>query len=69
MKDYIKFVDSLPLIVKVILAIFLDWLVFSIYRLAKGNIIGAILCILLAPIFWIIDLITLVLDGKITVLV
>lgn len=36
MKEYIKFVDDLPLIVKVLLAIFVGPIVYGIYRIAKG---------------------------------
>jgi len=70
MKDYIKTIDGLPLIVKIILALpFADWIVYGLYRIAKGKLIIGILWILLGwTILWIIDIVTLVLYGKITFL-
>ncbi len=70
MKDLIKTFDELPLIVKVILAIFVD-IVISIYRIVKAvdvnNTTALVVSILLlfVPFMGIIDLIyLLVKDGK-----
>lgn len=37
MNDYLKAVDGLPLIVKILLAIFVGPIVYGIYRIAKEN--------------------------------
>lgn len=39
-----------------------------ITRVQRGNILGAILNLILCPIFWIIDLVTMILSKDITVL-
>lgn len=65
MKDYIKFVDGLPWIVQLLVAFFLGPLVYGIYRIAKGSLILGLLCIfILAPIFWVIDLVSVLLNKK-----
>lgn len=70
MKDYIKFVDGLPFIVQLLVAFFLGPLVYGIYRIAKGNVILGLVCIfLLAPLFWIIDLVSVLLNKKLVWLV
>lgn len=78
MKDVIDFYDNLPFIVKLILAFpFIDGIAWGIYRVAKGLhkqniilIIAGILWIFAGFfLFWIIDLITIILHGKPTVLV
>lgn len=71
MKSYVKFIDGLPLILKVILALpAFDNVVYGIYRIAKGNLIIGILWILIAGwIGFIIDLFTLLTSGKVTFLV
>ncbi|MGI6393014.1 MAG: hypothetical protein ACOX16_05425 [Candidatus Izemoplasmatales bacterium] len=70
MKGYVKFIDGLPLILKVILALpGLDGIFYGIYRIAKGRVIIGILWIILGfAILWIIDIITIILNGKVTVL-
>ncbi|QLY40449.1 hypothetical protein HF295_06140 [Hujiaoplasma nucleasis] len=69
MKEYIKFVDDLPLIVKVLLAIFVGPIVYGIYRIAKGKLLIGILWIIFGYFFiFIIDIVTLVMNGKITFL-
>jgi hypothetical protein len=71
LKEYVKFIDGLPLILKVILALpGLDGIFYGIYRICKGRIIIGILWIVLGiAILWIIDIITIILNGKVTVLV
>jgi hypothetical protein len=60
---------GLPWIVSVILAIFpINVLLGIITRLLRGNILGVLLNIILAPIFYIIDLVTIILYKDITVL-
>jgi hypothetical protein len=40
MKDIVKFIDGLPLILKVVLALpGIDGIAYGIYRIAKGRII------------------------------
>ena len=73
MRSVIKFFDDLPLIVKVILALPVLDILWAIYRLCrsldKGNAVGIILAIImliLCPaIFWLIDIITLLINGKV----
>ena len=68
MKAYIKFIDGLPWIVKVILALpFIDGLVWGIYRIAKGKVILGIIWIFLgAAILWIIDIFSLLTTKKVS---
>jgi hypothetical protein len=77
MKSFIKTFDDLPFIVKIIFALpGLDFL-WGIYRLVKGIdknnvlliVVGAIWIFVGAAIFWIIDLITIILNKKPTVFV
>ncbi len=70
MKEYVSFIDGLPYIVKIILALpGLDGIFFGIYRIAKGKLIIGILWIVLGfAILWIIDLISVILNGKVTFL-
>ncbi len=70
MKEYVKLIDGLPLILKVILALpGLDNIVYGIYRIAKGKLIVGILWIIFAGfICFIIDLYTLLTKGKVTFL-
>lgn len=68
MEQYRKFIDSLPLIVKIILALpFLDGIVYGIYRICKGTLIGIILGIIWifagSTVTWLLDIIFLAL-GK-----
>ena len=69
MDAYVKAVDGLPLIVKILLAIFVGPIVYGIYRIAKGKLIIGVLWIIFGYFFvFIIDIVTLVLNGKITFL-
>jgi hypothetical protein len=70
MKSYVKMIDDLPLILKVILSLpGLDNIVYGIYRIAKGNFIIGLLWIIFAGwIGFLIDLYTLLTSGKITFL-
>ena len=73
MKDLIKAFDELPLIVKVILCIPMFDIVWSIYKICrsvdKSNIVGIVLGVLTivpgAFFIWIIDLLTLLVNGKV----
>jgi len=57
-------------IVNVILAIFpLTSLILGIItRAQRGNVLGAVLNIFLFPLFWIVDIITVVAENKISFL-
>jgi hypothetical protein len=61
---------GLPWLISVILAIipFTNVILGIITRLMRGNIIGVILNIILCPIFYIIDLITVIFSKDVTVL-
>ena len=70
MNEYVKFLDELNPLIRLIL---LNNPVTSsinaiVYRFAKGNLLGAILAIPFGTIFWIIDLVSIILYGKIKVL-
>lgn len=73
MKNLIKAFDDLPLIVKVILCIPMLDIVWSIYKICrsadKSNVLGIVLGILTifpgAFFIWIIDLVTLLINGKV----
>jgi len=73
---FVKAIDGLPWIVKLILALPFANVVYGIYRLVKGiakndivlTIAGIIWIFAGWGILWIIDLITVILHGKITVL-
>ncbi|MGM0436508.1 MAG: hypothetical protein ACQEQA_05600 [Bacillota bacterium] len=75
MKDIVKFFDGLPVIIKFIFALpGLDFL-WGIYRIAKGLskgdltlIIAGVVWIAIGwAIFWILDILTIVLRGKPTI--
>lgn len=67
MKDYIKLIDGLPFILKLILALpVLDGIAYGIYRIAKGRLILGIIWIFVGmAIFWIIDLYSVIKNGKV----
>ena len=73
MKGLVKSFDSLPKIVKVILALpFLD-IVWAIYRLCRsiakkstlGIVLGILMLFLCPAILWILDIITILLIDKV----
>lgn len=73
MNSVVKSFDSLPKIVKIIFALpFLD-IIWAIYRLirsiSKSNVLAILLSIVmlvLCPaIFWIVDLITIIISDKV----
>ena len=70
MDAYRKWIDSLPLLVKIIFALpILDGILFGIYRICKGNlpniVLGIIWIFVGAAIFWILDIVFLLLKGKV----
>lgn len=73
MSELIKTFDNFPKIVKVLLALpFLD-IVWAVYRLCKsiekGNTLGIVLAIVMLifcpTLFWIVDLITIIVMDKV----
>lgn len=66
MKSYVKMIDDLPLVLKVILALpFFDWIVYGIYRIAKGRVIIGVLWFFLGWIGCILDIISLIAHKQI----
>lgn len=73
---FVKAIDGLPWIIKLILALPGLDVVYGIYRLVKGvkkndmvlTIVGIIWIFAGIAILWIIDLVTVILNKKITVL-
>jgi hypothetical protein len=62
--------DSLPLIVKILLALpGLDGIVYGIYRICRGDLANAILGIIWIPIGaaigWILDIFMILTQGKV----
>ncbi len=77
MKDIVRFFDNAPLILKIILALpFIDGIAWGIYRIAKGIdrkntvlIIAGIIWIFVGFfVLWLVDLITIILHGRPTIL-
>ncbi len=66
MDGYVKWYDGLDFIIKLIFAIIpiTSWINAVVYRIAKGHIISGIIAIFLGFIFWIIDLISVIVNGK-----
>lgn len=73
MKKFVKAMDGLPLVLKVILALPGIDLIWVIYRLVKslvkestlGTVLAIILIIVGLPWLWLLDIITIVLKGEV----
>lgn len=69
MKELIKAFDDLPLIVKVILCIPCLDIVWSVYKICKSadksNVLGILTIIPGAFFIWIIDIITVLVNGNV----
>ena len=67
MADYLKWYNKQDRIVRIIFAVipFTGWINAIIYRFASGNLISGILAIPFGEIFWIIDLVSVLLNDKI----
>ncbi len=68
MEEFRTFMDGLPIVLKIILALpFLDGIVYGIYRICKGTTAGIVLGVLWiflgASFLWILDIVFLAL-GK-----
>jgi hypothetical protein len=72
--EFVNAFDKLSKLIKFILTFFLGWIIGGIYRILKNkkNLVVGVIWILTGGFFFIgvlIDLITVVLDNKYTVLV
>lgn len=73
MKSFIKGMEGLALWIKIILALPVLDIVWNIYRLArsinKNSVIGIVLAVLLIiigiPFMWLVDIICLLITGKV----
>lgn len=73
MSSFIKAMDDLPLILKIILALPMIDIVWVVYRLIKSidqkNTLGIVLAIILLVIgisfLWLVDIITLIINNKV----
>ena len=68
MAEYRNFIDGLPLVLKIILALpFIDGIVYGIYRICKntteGIVLGIVWILLGASFLWILDIVFIAL-GK-----
>ena len=77
MKGYIKAINDLPWILKLLLALpVLDGIIYGLYRIFNGVVKGDLLRIILGvvwifgglAIFWIIDMISIIAYGKVKIL-
>lgn len=73
MNEFLKAIDSLPKVIKILLAIpFLD-IIWVVYRLGLsitqkstlGIVLAVILIIVGIPFLWIVDIITLIVEDKV----
>ena len=56
------------LLINVLIAIFAGFICGFITRLMRKNYIGAIVALVLFPIFWLIDLVTVIMNNDLTIL-
>ncbi len=73
MENFIKSMDGLPLIAKIILALPMIDIVWMIYRIIKsvtknstfGIVLGIIFVIIGIPFLWLVDIISLIVINKV----
>jgi len=74
MDSYIKWMDSLPLVLKIVFALPCLDILWAIYRIIKGvnakDTLAIVIDILLLvfgswSVMWIVDIITLLINGKV----
>ena len=72
MNDFIKALDDMPLWAKILLALPVVDIVWNIYRLCKSirnnytlGIVIAVLLLIFSTIVWLVDIITIAIQGKI----
>ncbi len=63
-KDFVKLVEGLNLILKVILFLFLGNFIGGIYRICKGQLLFGIIWIFLPGVANVIDLVCILLYGN-----
>ena len=70
-----KTYDDLPLWLRLIFQLFLGWPISCLYRVFKytetknnTTLLVGVLCLFIGPVFWVLDLVTTLLNGKITLL-
>lgn len=63
-KDYIKAIDGMNLILKLILFLFIGNILGGIYRICKGRLIVGIIWFFLPFLGGILDVLGILLDGK-----
>ncbi len=74
MKEYVRFIDGLPWILRLILALpVFDWIVYGVYRIAKGlnkkdnvMVLVGILWFFIGWVGFVIDIFTLLVNKKVT---
>lgn len=69
MNDLVRSFDKLPWIIRLICALpGLDGIVYGIYRILKGHIIAGIIWLICGiALLWIVDLLSVLFSGKVTV--
>lgn len=73
MKGLVKSMDNLPKLVKIILALPVIDIVWAVYRLcrsiAKKSVLGIVLAVIMLivcpAIFWLVDIITIILTDRV----
>ena len=73
MSSFVKAMDSMPMIVKIILALPALDIIWNIYRVvrsaAKKNVLGIVLGIILIivgiPFMWLVDIISIIICNKV----
>lgn len=68
---YVATLDNFNIVIKLLLVIFLDFIVFGIYRFCKGKILIGIIWIITIGFFgigWIIDIVSVILYNKVKLL-
>jgi hypothetical protein len=73
MKNLIKAIDSLPTLLKIILALPALDIVWNVYRVARslandnliGAVLGAVLIVVGIPFMWLVDILTLLFTGDV----
>ena len=73
MSSFVKAMDSMPMIVKIILALPALDIIWNIYRVvrsaAKKNVLGIVLGIVLIivgiPFMWLVDIISIIICNKV----
>lgn len=63
-KDYIKAIDGMNLILKVILFFFIGNILGGIYRICKGKLIFGVIWFFLPVLGGVLDIVGILLDGK-----